>query len=174
MKRLRGGEDAFGETEAVPTPPVIGEAAADGRHHGVHPSGKALISWRDEFQVGVRSIDDQHQHLVRLVNQIHNALQAECSPQDLEAAFGSLARYTSSHFQHEEDLYKGRHYSGAEDHSREHGDLLHLLGAYQQSMGHNDESRIRSLLPRLHDWLLDHIKGHDMVLGAYLNSIGIS
>ena len=34
-------------------------------------AGKSFLEWKDEYSVGIESIDQQHRRLVNLINQLH-------------------------------------------------------------------------------------------------------
>ena len=61
-----------------------------------------LLEWTEELSVGVPSIDEQHKVLIRLLNELFDATQAERGQTLLGKVLNELADYTVYHFQYEE------------------------------------------------------------------------
>lgn len=62
------------------------------------------IQWSDDFSVGIRSIDDQHKRLVKLVNRMLQNPAAETGSETVSDVLSQMTRYAKTHFKFEEDL----------------------------------------------------------------------
>jgi hemerythrin-like metal-binding protein len=120
--------------------------------------------WTEKLETGIPKIDQQHRHLVDMINEIADA-SSDTNP-DLKGAavdksISRLIDYTVYHFQTEEDLFKSSQYGDAEAHKKEHEKLrlsaTDLYGRYAKGDDVSDE-----LLVFLKKWLENHIIVSDM------------
>ncbi|MDP3479425.1 MAG: hemerythrin domain-containing protein, partial [Desulfoprunum sp.] len=64
------------------------------------------MHWHDTFSVGVRIIDDQHQQLFALVNELIVAVNTQQQDEVLDKILHTVLTYTEKHFRTEEKLFK--------------------------------------------------------------------
>jgi hemerythrin len=57
-----------------------------------------LAYWRDEYRTGNSLVNDQHQHLFKVINQLHDAMLAGHGRDVLKKTLRSLTTYTLQHF----------------------------------------------------------------------------
>lgn len=129
-----------------------------------------MIVWRDSFNIGVDSIDTQHQELVVRLNDFMDACTQQKAKEKIEETLEFLKAYTVEHFHDEEQLMKDAGYPGYELHKKEHVDFVqtidHLLGQVQ-----NQGTSILTTLKlnrMLVDWLLNHIQRNDVKVGDFI------
>ncbi len=116
-----------------------------------------LLEWKEDYNVGDRLIDSQHQYLFELGNKVlATATLAECDKAVLE-----LFKYTREHFSAEEDLMAARHYAGLDHQRVSHNELLRrLIGLVDTRKGHLGEY-YSGLYALMVDWVLRHILEED-------------
>ena len=56
------------------------------------------VDWKDEYSVGIESIDIQHKTLLVLINQLQSAVEYSTGKLFEQAALDSLVDYTKKHF----------------------------------------------------------------------------
>ena len=128
-----------------------------------------LIEWTDDLSVGSESIDEDHRLLIRIVNQLHEAIETRADRSTIGDLLGRLAEYTADHFAEEEQIMRRVRYPHTDQHVQQHGALLDRLGElfHQFELGNID------VTPRttefLSDWVLTHLKSQDRDLGIYLS-----
>jgi hemerythrin len=61
-------------------------------------SATDLIQWSDDFSVHIPEIDQQHQVLVSLLNQLHRAIRERHGKATSREILNRLAEYTRTHF----------------------------------------------------------------------------
>lgn len=89
-------DSTAGETHAPSGP----EAAADSA-----VATENLITWHPaSMSTGVASIDRQHQELIDMINQLHQACMSGTGKAELQRMMGFLGDYVHKHFAHEEGL----------------------------------------------------------------------
>lgn len=130
-----------------------------------------LMDWDDRLSVGVKQIDDEHKHLIKLVNELHDAIRANQGKEVLGRVLDGLIAYTGSHFGHEESEMKRTNYPQASSHAAEHAALVKKVLAIQAQYRAGKVAVLgMETLAFLRDWLVRHIKGTDQALGQYLKA----
>lgn len=130
--------------------------------------------WDKHFETGLQAVDQQHHHLVDLINQFGELLIKgdKVYSGDTEALFGQLAAYAQYHFQEEEGLMHkvGLDARHVEHHKRSHADfvqdvtLLHQTATEQGDTSHG-------LLKFLTYWLAYHILGSDQAMAHQIRAV---
>ncbi len=126
--------------------------------------------WSAALEVGVASIDAQHQKLAAHIDQLADDLQQGRDRAHLLATLEALVAQTVSHFADEERLMVAAQYAGHEVHAREHRRLLEDVT--NLSVAIDDQSM--ALTKRyLHDWLVRHIETMDRATAHALIRAGV-
>lgn len=123
------------------------------------------FTWRDEYQIGNDTIDQQHQYLFDLANQI---VDPKNDQQRTYHNVLALYHYVREHFKNEEDLMAQCNYAGYEEQVKEH-DLLAKRLAEISSGINSGETCPDDVMGFMRNWLLDHILGKDILLGDFLS-----
>ncbi len=134
----------------------------------------ALV-WGERFLTGLPLVDEQHQHLVELINAF-GELQtstAEVPPAKLEALVEELVRYARTHFVYEEALMRGAAVDArfVTMHCAEHSGFLRDVSQMQHSRFFDQPQTARVLLSFLMNWLAFHILGTDMQLARQVQRL---
>lgn len=129
-----------------------------------------LMEWNDKLSVGFDNIDNDHKHLVGLVNELHDAVRAARGKEVLGKVLDGLISYTKTHFAREETEMAKLKYPKAADHMKEHASLAHqVLDIQAKYKAGNTAVLSMEVMAFLRDWLLKHIQGSDKALGAFLS-----
>jgi hemerythrin len=133
-----------------------------------------LMTWTEEMSVGVKVLDNDHKTLIRLLNDLHDGIEAGRTRATLESVLEGLSRYTKIHFAREERLFAETGFAGAAAHKAEH-DLMARRVMNMQSRFENGQSLELSLeaMNFIKSWLTHHIQGSDREYGPCLNAKGI-
>ncbi len=143
---------------------MIGEFKVDRSESGgraINDNAPDLITWNDSIRFGIDSIDQQHHHLVDLVNKLHHAMRRRAGRSVLAATLKELAQYTVEHFQSEEKMMAAVKYPQLEAHKREHEKLVSQVVDFQRQFESGSATITLDLMNFLSDWLLNHIKKVD-------------
>lgn len=132
-----------------------------------------IVSWSEEFSVNVKVIDDQHQEMLDIVNNLHTAVEGSEDKEVLEKLLIDLNEHTRTHFATEDALMKQYNYPGYEGHLHEHNVLLQHLGNLVASVTQGKSPTFRSDYDVSSDWVLIHIFKSDKELGSFLNNQGV-
>lgn len=82
------------------------------------------IDFSDDFLVGVKVVDEQHQALSNMLNAMNRAIARQESLGSLAGQFDELTAFVTMHFQTEEQLMKEHDFPEFEAHCEEHRRLL--------------------------------------------------
>lgn len=121
-----------------------------------------FISWSDKFSVGVSRFDEEHKHLISLINKLNQAIQVGTAKKTMEEALNELANYTAVHFKHEEENMLKYNYPGYEKQKQEHDGLKRKVGDFNDRYKAGSAAFSLELISFLKDWLTGHILGSDM------------
>jgi hemerythrin len=120
-----------------------------------------IIEWRDEFSVGVPSIDYEHKQLIELINKLNEMAEWGDSYDNVIDALGQIYAEISSHFALEEKIMRDARYDQYTEHKEDHEILLDELREIMDLVdkdGTYDEAQLCSGLER---WFSLHFQTHD-------------
>jgi hemerythrin len=120
-----------------------------------------FVTWNDSWLIGVREIDIQHQNLVSLLNQLHEAMSQGRGKDVLGGILESLVRYTKAHFAAEERLMQQNGYPDIIAHKSEHEQLTKKVLEFQKEFVSGRIAMGVEVMQFLGSWLRSHIRGSD-------------
>jgi len=120
-----------------------------------------LIRWTGAYSVGVPELDEQHQCLMELMNNFHQAMVEGQGRDKLEGVFAALTEYAAGHFRSEEEWMEGQGYPRLAEHRRQHEDLFRRLQELQGKSAAANPALSVSTAMFLSDWLREHILRSD-------------
>ncbi|MDA9983424.1 bacteriohemerythrin [Gammaproteobacteria bacterium] len=134
---------------------------------------RGFVRWKDSYSVGIKTIDEEHKNLLRLINNLQSAVRYYTGEEFERRALAELIEYTKVHFAREEDLMKKYGFPGYEEHKRQHVEMTaraqKMVSRYEQdALGAMDE-----ISTFLRDWLINHINGTDQQYSEFLISKGV-
>lgn len=133
-----------------------------------------FVEWSNELSVGIEEIDTQHQVLVDLLNQIHEAIQQRHGAEVTQDIVLKLDEYTRVHFAVEESLMRILHYPDYERHKEEHDQLVARLAGLHAKLDEGKGALGFELAQLLKHWLTKHIMEVDQRYVSHFLARGIS
>ncbi len=133
----------------------------------------AIISWKDEYSVGISEIDRQHHKIIDLINQLNDAMTEGKGKESLGKILADLVGYTHNHFKAEEKLFDQYGYPDAEEHKIKHQKMTEKVLDLQEQFKQRKITITFEVMDFLQKWLDKHILGTDKKYGPYLNSKGV-
>jgi len=134
-------------------------------------SGK-LIVWSNSYSVNVAVMDQEHQRLVDIVNNLYAAMRSGRGKDVIGSILDELINYTKTHFAHEERLMKESGYDGFDEQKRSHESLLSQVVEIQAKFKAGT-ALSQEVLSFLKSWLVNHIQGLDKRYGPAMKKNGI-
>lgn len=132
------------------------------------------IVWKEEYSVGIPSLDDDHKRLIFLLNQFKTAYEYDTSAEFERQALEQLVEYTRFHFTREEDMMEEAGYADIEEHKKQHARMIaqveEFVGLYQRE-GHDSLNEVSTYLT---NWLINHINGTDKQYTQVMKDKGLS
>jgi len=121
----------------------------------------SLITWKDEFSVGVAAVDLEHRELIELINGLDAGMREYATQTTVVETLGEIYARISAHFALEEKVMRQAGYDGFATHKQDHERLLDELLDVIDSV--NDAGRYdrEGLSRRLDCWFSDHFRTHD-------------
>ena len=126
------------------------------------------IEWRDEFSVGVASVDHEHRELIELINSLSDRASRGRSRDETVGILGEIFAQIAAHFALEEKIMRDAGYDGYREHKAEHeallDDLRDIMDRVEDDGSYDDER----LCADLEDWFTVHFKTQDARLHGAL------
>jgi methyl-accepting chemotaxis protein len=132
-----------------------------------------FIQWTPSYSVNIKLIDEQHKQLMKLINDMHKAMQGKKSKETVGRILNELLDYTAKHFKVEEDWFQQYQYPDYTAHKDIHNKLIKSALDMKARFEKGDRSVNVELMSFLKNWLSDHILRTDKKYSAFLNSKGI-
>lgn len=130
----------------------------------------ALIEWKDEFSTGIADVDHEHQELIALINELHDAMSGEDATFTVLNFLGEIFVHVSAHFALEEKIMRERHYDQYQEHKDDHERLLDeirdIMDDYEENTYYNDADFAK----HVEKWFINHFKNLDARLHKHLGA----
>jgi hemerythrin-like metal-binding protein len=130
------------------------------------------IEWNDEFSVGVKALDIQHEKIIRMFNELVDNAYANAGSEIVSRLLTEMVDYASAHFKYEEQLLRGHAYPDLLQHKNGHMQFRRQAAELCLAASQQDEKIVHDLLNFLRDWWTDHILIEDRKYVALLSGFG--
>ena len=136
-------------------------------------SAKDYVEWKDEYSVGIDSIDRQHKKLLNLINQLQTAVDYSTGEEFEREALDELVDYTKTHFTYEEGLMKDNDYPDFEPHKTQHEEMVAHVKETLSEYEKDHDTAMNNAAKFLRKWLINHINGTDKQYSSFLIEKGV-
>jgi len=128
-----------------------------------------LFVWDESCKTGIKEIDQDHQAMVKLINDLYEAMQDGSGGALLLPIFTALKHYTETHFSKEEAFMSDGEAPELEQHLAEHQRMVAKLADLEHR--HRDGEAAISLqtLTFLRDWFKNHICVTDKAMAEHFD-----
>jgi len=120
-----------------------------------------LITWNENFSTGCDEIDQQHKHMMRLINDAGKVIQNGGDYAKVEPIINELVDYTQDHFSTEEQLLEKNQCPDLESHRKSHQHLISELTSWQEKAQTSPTAKLKELMVFLRLWFPGHILSVD-------------
>ncbi len=124
--------------------------------------------WKDEYSVGVDSLDDDHKKLLNLINNFQTAVHYQTGDSFEKEAFEELVDYTKYHFDREEKMMEQAGYADLDAHKKIHKAMIAKIDELMREYEKRGHEVLEDVAQFLKDWLVNHINGTDQEYSALL------
>jgi hemerythrin len=132
-----------------------------------------LIRWTNELSVGLGAIDSQHQQLLAMLNDLHDAMLTGTAKSKLPQIVSSLNEYATTHFASEERFMMQAGYPNLREHQVEHAAFTRKVKEFQEWLPKGTLALTLETMEFLRDWLVNHIQRTDKRYAPYLIQAGV-
>ena len=130
--------------------------------------------WDSSLETGHAKIDNQHKQLISALNSIIEASQQGKGSDEIFRTLDFLTGYTVMHFSTEEKLQAEYNYPDYLVHKSYHDEFKVTVGELTKRLVQEGptEDVIIEVTTVIGKWLLNHIKGDDFRMAAFIKSSG--
>ncbi|MCC6934705.1 MAG: hemerythrin family protein [Candidatus Yanofskybacteria bacterium] len=133
--------------------------------------------WKEEYSVGVASIDEQHKNFFRITNDLIDLIERpDMAPEDCIAIARELEHYAVYHLTTEERYFHELSYPHTAEHIREHDhyrDKVRVLLAQLETNPEETKVLAEELANFSITWLSNHILLSDKKYSAFFERHGV-
>ncbi len=131
-------------------------------------AGNSSITWGDNWLTGISAIDQDHQKLVNLTNELSQSIADKKDREAIGKVFAGLLAYIREHFSREEEIWRSGNLPSAADHKRVHADLAKQVTDYEAAYRAGTTEISEDLLEFLRTWLIEHVFQSDKLAAERL------
>jgi hemerythrin len=130
--------------------------------------------WDSSLETGHEKIDNQHKQLISALNNIIDASRQGKGSEEIFKTLDFLTGYTVMHFTTEEKLQQQYDYPEYLIHKRYHDEFKATVGEITARLIKEGPSEkiVAEITAIIGNWLLNHIKGDDFRMAAFIKSKG--
>ena len=128
------------------------------------------LQWREEFSIGVESVDFEHQNLIDMINIIYAELDNRRDVEQIKQTVGEVHAEIAAHFALEERIMRLADYEELDAHKNDHEELLDQIRSLMDAIENDSEPALDLLSDALADWFSSHFVTFDARLH---NKLGI-
>lgn len=125
------------------------------------------------MSVRIGTLDVQHQEMVELLNEMHDAVLAGADRQIMRGLLQRLKQHCTEHFETEERLFEQYEYPGRVAHKGKHDEMCEQVQSVTREFEAGQPVLTETLVKFLQTWLDHHIKGSDRLYASFLNRKGV-
>ena len=128
--------------------------------------------WDSSLESGYEKVDKQHKQLVAAVNNLMDASSSGKGDQAVMETLDFLTGYAVKHFADEEKLQIDHEYPDYLNHKRIHDEFKVVVGDLVQQVAKEGPTTelIEVVSSTIGAWLLNHIKGDDFRMAAFVKA----
>lgn len=126
------------------------------------------MDWNESLSMYIPEIDAEHQHFIRLVNELNEAIIVGMNKKMIKNLMRAILDDAAMHFAHEEAVFKEWGYPDAEKHAQKHAQITAFLNEVMKSVdrGKMAHGWLEAGLEMKHV-LIQHILNEDMKYRDY-------
>jgi len=135
------------------------------------------LIWREQLSVANDAIDNDHKHLIEIVNQVERTLTTR-DRSELARALDSLTQYSHVHFDREERIAAAAGYIRTPGLHQSHVALLErfvlVRTEFEASGPQWSAAATDHFIEFLRNWLIDHVIKEDLLMKPTLQKLSPS
>lgn len=131
-----------------------------------------IIEWGEFNSVNVKSIDEQHQKLLIIINKFFVA--GNNSKEAIKLSLEELVAYANYHFKFEEELFDKFQYEKSVEHKEMHEFYQQKVAEFQKNIEVGDYKEVFTAMSKfLREWWIFHVNKADSEYSDCFNVHGL-
>jgi hemerythrin len=131
----------------------------------------AYMEWTQDLSTGMADIDEQHKRWITLINKAKDASERKLPREAQGEVLRELLEYVRYHFETEEKYFAKFNYPSSNEHKEQHAHWLKKTLEFADRFDAGDDFG-QELFLFLKEWLMTHIKVHDMQYSKHFKKMG--
>jgi hemerythrin len=128
---------------------------------------KKLLAWKQEFEIGIPVLDEQHHKFIDMVSEVQNNILT-ASREQLVRFFSFIYDYMINHFKTEEMFMIECRYPDTDEHVEEHREFREKIDFfYENFKKNNTQFIVVNIIDFMKDWIIGHLLCSDKALGEW-------
>jgi hemerythrin len=132
-----------------------------------------LIRWKEDFNLNIKVMDQQHRKLVDMINVLYNAFMNAEDDKVIEQTLQDVMEYAFIHLRQEERYFEQCNYEDAPEHIACHQSFVQKAEEFREKYMMNSSVLTQEVLEFLRDWLTNHILHMDKKYANSFRDAGI-
>jgi hemerythrin len=135
------------------------------------------IVWDSRYNVGIEELDEQHQQLLRLINELDEFVEAggkHIGKPSCFEALNALIKYADTHFRTEERYMEQHGYPMEASQREKHSDFMDRIFELTEESQKGDLLAFFKITNFLKNWYISHVLGMDQEYKDFLVSKGVT
>jgi len=122
----------------------------------------AYFVWDEDLDVGVESMNDQHRHLIDLMETVYQKNRGGAPREEILAAVDELGAFVIRHFRDEEAMMAEQGFPGLDAHRQLHANLLRDFTSHTEAFRNGSDATLpEDFMAFLSLWINTHIMAID-------------
>jgi methyl-accepting chemotaxis protein/hemerythrin len=134
---------------------------------------KEFMPWSKQLELGVKMFDDQHKELVKLINELYDAMKSNKGQDALLGILNRLVEYTVYHFDSEEEMFAKYGYSEERTHIQIHENLKKTAVELKEKILAGEAVIGFNVISFLENWVKNHILVEDRKYADFFKEKGL-
>ncbi len=126
-----------------------------------------FVEWSNELSVGISEVDEEHQKLVAILNQLDEVMKTGKGTRVMSEILNQLVEYTVVHFESEEKFMVASEYPGLALHQTQHRQLVEKVEKLRVKFVASGKRITREMMDFLKYWPTNHILVDDKAFGEF-------
>ncbi len=128
-----------------------------------------LINWNEMYSVGHPMMDEQHQQLISIINNLFNAFKEGNALESVSSILDEMIKYADLHFSSEESLLKKNNYPHSDEHLACHAAYKQKILEFRKKLDDGLANVHYEIIEYLKTWWNNHILREDMKYSDFVN-----
>ena len=131
------------------------------------------IEWNEDLILGIKEIDQQHEQLISLANQIIEGFKLDKSKKEIKDSLRNFIDFTAYHFGTEEEYFAQSDYKKSKEHIQEHKAFIKKLKAFQTEYASSKKTKGGNISTFILTWIKNHISIEDKLYIEEFKKLGL-